>query len=163
MEKNIPIKQHYLDKFFSVLLVGLCVYLYFAIKEFSAYGAVFPRYISMVLSVLSAIYFVKSWIPPLQKESYKEAASSLIESHWSFLIIFPITIVYIFVLIGNVGFLVSSVFYTFIVILLIKKVRRELNLKLVINYLFFSLAFNVLVYYVFRHLLAIRLPTGIFI
>ena len=163
MERNIKIKQHYLDKFFSVLLVGLCVYMYFAIKEFSAYGAVFPRYINMILSVLAVVYFAKSWIFPLQKESYKEAVTSLIENHLSFLIVFPITVLYVFFLIGNVGFLVSSVIYTFIVIFLIKRARNELSQKLIFNYFLFSLVFNVLVYYVFRHLLAIRLPTGIFI
>lgn len=163
MEKSILIKQQYLDRFFSVLLLGLCVYLFLAIKEFSAYGAVFPRYISIILSVLSVIYFVKSWVPILQKKSYKEVTGSLIESHFSFLIVFPITILYVFVLIGNIGFLVSSVFYTFVVILAIKKVRNEFSLKTFFIYLLFSLTFNVLVYYVFRHLLGIRLPAGIFI
>lgn len=162
MEKRIRIKQQYLDRLFSILLLGSCAYMYFAIKDFSTHGAVFPRYISTILAVLSVIYFLKTWVPPLQKKFYKEAYIPLIENHFSFFVIFSATALYIFVFIRSLGFLFSSFFYTFLVILIIKNIRKEFNVKTFFVYLIFSLSFNVFVYYVFRKLLGIRLPTGIF-
>ncbi len=165
MDKSISISHRHVDRVLSLLLVLFCGYLFMAVRDFSPYGAVFPKYINMALSVLAVIYFLKSWIPMfLKKDDGRETGRYLfIDDYPSFLIAFPLTVIYIFVLLSGIGFLTSSIIYTISVIFLIKKFRGELDLRNFVVYLFFSLVFSALVYYIFRYLLSIRLPRGMFI
>ncbi len=163
MDKHIQIRMIYMDRLVSIILVLLCVYVYFAVQDFSKYSAVFPKYINTVFSFFVGIYFLKSWFMPFDKEKIEDTMSTLVDNKFSFFVIFPSTIVYIFIFIPYTGFLVSSFFYTLLVICTIKISRNEFNLKVFFNYMLFSLIFNITVYYIFRNLLNVRLPAGVFI
>lgn len=164
MDKSIQIRQQHADRLISLLLLALCAYLFSLIRDFSFYGSVFPHYINIVLSILSVVYFIKSWIIPLRKRSTEqEAPCRLVDDYPSFVIVFPLTLVYVFFLLNFLGFLTSSIVFSASMILAIKIIRKERNAQKLLLYFFFAGAFSFAVFYVFRYLLLIRLPTGMFI
>jgi len=163
VQKTFDVTQKNTDRLISLILLFFCVFLYREIQQYSPYGRVFPNAIILILAVFSVVYFFRSWITLFtSKVGPQEELYRMVEDYPSFLIAFPLTMIYVFYLLTFLGFFTSSFVFAAAVILSIKIVRNEYNWKVLLIYFIFSGLFSYVVYYVFRYMLRIRLPSGIF-
>lgn len=143
-----------LDKIFSVVLCMICAIVYYSASKFdmSYIGDTglgpdfFPKVISIILFVLGVLIFVSSG-----KDKKVEKNPNVKYT----LITIGIFAVYI-VLIGKIGYLVSTILFSFAIISLLKK--NSIVLKVI-----YSIVFPVGLYLLFTYAFKVSLPTGIFI
>lgn len=143
-----------LDKIFSVVLCMLCAIVYYSASKFdmSYIGDTglgpdfFPKVISVILFVLGVLIFISSG-----KDKTVEKNPNVKYT----LMTIGIFAVYI-VLIGKIGYLVSTILFSFAIISLLKK--DSIVLKVV-----YSIIFPVGLYLLFTYAFKVSLPTGIFI
>lgn len=143
-----------LDKIFSVVLCMLCAIVYYSASKFdmSYIGDTglgpdfFPKVISVILFVLGVLIFISSG-----KDKTVEKNPNVKYT----LMTIGIFAVYI-VLIGKIGYLVSTILFSFAIISLLKK--NSIILKVI-----YSIVFPVGLYLLFTYAFKVSLPTGIFI
>lgn len=143
-----------LDKIFSIILCLISAVVYYSASQFdmSYIGDTglgpdfFPKVVSVILIVLSILIFI------LNGKDKKTEKNPNIKYT---LITIGIFAVYI-VLIGKIGYLVSTILFSFAIISLLKK--DSIVLKVV-----YSIIFPVGLYLLFTYAFKVSLPTGIFI
>lgn len=143
-----------LDKIFSIILCLISAVVYYSASQFdmSYIGDTglgpdfFPKVISVILIVLSILIFISNG-----KDKKTEKNPNIKYT----LITIGIFAVYI-VLIGKIGYLVSTILFSFAIISLLKK--DSIVLKVV-----YSIIFPVGLYLLFTYAFKVSLPTGIFI
>lgn len=142
-----------IERIFSIALFIISILGYYMARGFesgfmvdSGLGAgFFPQLVCIVLGVLAIIMFLNSF---KEKEVYKFTK----DSKNTFLII-GACICYIAVM-DRIGYLVSTVLFSFCVI-------RILSKKITLVNLIFSILFPVGIYYLFSKVFSVSLPTGI--
>lgn len=143
-----------LDKIFSIILCMISAVVYYSASQFdmSYIGDTglgpdfFPKVVSVILIVLSILIFISNG-----KDKKTEKNPNIKYT----LITIGIFAVYI-VLIGKIGYLVSTILFSFAIISLLKK--DSIVLKVV-----YSIIFPVGLYLLFTYAFKVSLPTGIFI
>lgn len=143
-----------LDKIFSIILCLISAVVYYSASQFdmSYIGDTglgpdfFPKVVSVILIVLSILIFISNG-----KDKKTEKNPNIKYT----LITIGIFAVYI-VLIGKIGYLVSTILFSFAIISLLKK--DSIVLKVV-----YSIIFPVGLYLLFTYVFKVSLPTGIFI
>ncbi len=143
-----------LDKIFSIILCLISAVVYYSASQFdmSYIGDTglgpdfFPKVVSVILIVLSILIFISNG-----KDKKTEKNPNIKYT----LITIGIFAVYI-VLIGKIGYLVSTILFSFAIISLLKK--DSIVLKVV-----YSIIFPVGLYLLFTYAFKVSLPTGIFI
>ena len=157
--KTINIKQRLADKILSVVLLLLCGFILWEIREFSEYGAYFPLIVTLFLAIFSVVYLIQSWGASLVKTgSAGEEPQELIQDLSGFVVSFAGVLAYIFILFSLLGFVAGSSLFCVSVTLLIQIARAEARLKSVIISFASSGAFTFMMYYLFRHVFHIHLP-----
>lgn len=143
-----------LDKIFSVVLCMICAIVYYSASKFdmSYIGDTglgpdfFPKVISVVLFILGVLIFISSG------KDKKVEKNPNVKYTLTTIGIFAIYIV----LIGKIGYLVSTILFSFTIISLLKK--NSIVLKVI-----YSIVFPVGLYLLFTYAFKVSLPTGIFI
>lgn len=143
-----------LDKIFSIILCLISAVVYYSASQFdmSYIGDTglgpdfFQKVVSVILIVLSILIFISNG-----KDKKTEKNPNIKYT----LITIGIFAVYI-VLIGKIGYLVSTILFSFAIISLLKK--DSIVLKVV-----YSIIFPVGLYLLFTYAFKVSLPTGIFI
>ena len=143
-----------LDKIFSIILCLISAVVYYSASQFdmSYIGDTglgpdfFPKVVSVILIVLSILIFISNG-----KDKKTEKNPNIKYT----LITIGIFAVYI-VLIGKIGYLVSTILFSFAIVSLLKK--DSIVLKVV-----YSIIFPVGLYLLFTYAFKVSLPTGIFI
>lgn len=143
-----------LDKIFSVVLCMICAIVYYSASKFdmSYIGDTglgpdfFPKVISIILFVLGVLIFISSG-KDKKVEKNPNAKYTLVT--------IGVFAVYI-VLIGKIGYLVSTILFSFAIISLLKK--DSIVLKVI-----YSIVFPAGLYLLFTYAFKVSLPTGIFI
>jgi len=143
-----------LDKIFSIILCMISAVVYYSASQFdmSYIGDTglgpdfFPKVVSVILIVLSILIFISSG-KDKKTEKNPNVKYTLIT-----IVIFAVYIV----LIGKIGYLVSTILFSFAIISLLKK--DSIVLKVV-----YSIIFPVGLYLLFTYAFKVSLPTGIFI
>lgn len=142
-----------LDKIFSIILCIISATIYYSASNFdmSYIGDTglgpdfFPKIISIILIVLSILIFIS-------KDNKKREKNTNIKYTLMTILIFALYII----LIGKIGYLVSTIFFSFMIISLLKK--NSIILKVV-----YSIIFPVGLYLLFTYAFKVSLPTGVFI
>ncbi|WP_027127775.1 tripartite tricarboxylate transporter TctB family protein [Fusobacterium perfoetens] len=148
-----------LEKVFSILLCIISAVVYYSASNFdmsyigdSGLGPdFFPKVISVILFILSTLIFAFK-VMEEKKERNKEKAN---QSPKSTLLTIGFFAVYIF-LIGRLGYLTSTMLFSFAVISILKK--NSLMLKII-----YSVVFPVGLYLLFTYAFKVSLPVGILI
>lgn len=143
-----------LDKIFSIILCLISAVVYYSASQFdmSYIGDTglgpdfFPKVVSVILIVLSILIFISNG-KDKKTEKNPNVKYTLIT-----IVIFAVYIV----LIGKIGYLVSTILFSFAIISLLKK--DSIVLKVV-----YSIIFPVGLYLLFTYAFKVSLPTGIFI
>mgnify|MGYP000102449296 CR=1 FL=1 len=162
-EKQFGISEKVADKIISVLLIVFCIFVYWKISNYGRYGAIFPFMVNSGIILFSFLYFLNSWVPFFVKRR-KESKQCQLINHGPSLIISIIGLVlYVYFLMPILGFLASTILYTFGVVLVIRIERKTLDLKGTVTSLIFSGGFSYCIFYMFATVLNIHLPPGIFI
>lgn len=141
-----------LEKIFSIILCLVSIIIIYSANKFdmsyigdSGLGPdFFPKIIAIILIILSALLF-------FSKDKIKQQNHNI---KYTLIIIIAFAI-YVFV-IGKLGYLVSTILFSFIVISILKK--NSIILKIV-----YSLIFPIGLYLLFTYVFKVSLPTGIFI
>ncbi|MCF8038880.1 MAG: tripartite tricarboxylate transporter TctB family protein [Desulfohalobiaceae bacterium] len=162
--KTVSRQQQWADRLISLVL--LCAFIFYKITGFTSYGAIFPLMVTMFIAIFSLIYFLGSWIPLFRKKAdYRIIpGETLIPDVTSFCISLVGIAFYIYILVPFLGFFTSSIVYLFGTIVLIRYFRSDIiRIKSLLIPFAYSLVFSGVIYYIFRHLLHIHLPSGILI
>lgn len=141
-----------LEKIFSIILCVISGIVIYSANRFdmsyigdSGLGPdFFPKVIAVILIILSVLLF-------LSKDKTKQENHN-IKYTMMVIIIFAI---YIF-MIGKLGYLVSTILFSFTIISILKK--NSIILKII-----YSLIFPIGLYLLFTYIFKVSLPTGIFI
>lgn len=141
-----------LEKIFSIILCTMSGIVIYSASNFdmsyigdSGLGPdFFPKVIAVILIILSVLLF-------LSKDKTKQENRN-IKYTMMVIIIFAI---YIF-MIGKLGYLVSTILFSFTIISILKK--NSIILKII-----YSLIFPIGLYLLFTYIFKVSLPTGIFI
>ncbi|NME35511.1 MULTISPECIES: tripartite tricarboxylate transporter TctB family protein [Fusobacterium] len=148
-----------LEKIFSILLCIVSAIVYYSASNFdmsyigdSGLGPdFFPKVISIILFILSALIFIFKVI----EDKKGETKEKIEQSPKSTLLTIGVFAVYIF-LIGRLGYLTSTILFSFVVISILKK--NSLILKIV-----YSIIFPLGLYLLFTYAFKVSLPVGILI
>lgn len=143
-----------LDKIFSIILCLISAVVYYSASQFdmSYIGDTglgpdfFPKVVSVILIVLSILIFISSG------KNKKAEKNPNVKYTLTTIGTFAVYIV----LIGRIGYLVSTILFSFAIISLLKK--DSIVLKVV-----YSIVFPVGLYLLFTYAFKVSLPTGIFI
>lgn len=149
-----------LEKIFSVLLCSLSIIVYYSASNFdmrfigdSGLGPdFFPKVISVILFVLSGINLYFKILSEKKNTDNIEKKETDIKKTLIVILVFAIYIL----LIGKLGYLSSTILFSFIVISILK--QKAMILKIV-----YSIIFPVTLYLLFTHIFKVTLPVGILI
>lgn len=160
---EIRLSELFADKILSIALIIICILVYWKLQDYTRYGAIFPYMINSGVLIFSIFYFLNSWVPYFTIKRAPSEPCQLV-MHIPTLILGIIgLVVYVFFLMSFLGFLTSSIIYTFGVIVAVKLQRKTLTPKNTLVSLVFSVGFCYFIFYLFASVLNIHLPTGIFI
>lgn len=145
-----------LETIFSAFLCIVSAFIFYSSTQFnmafigdSGLGPdFFPKIISIILFILSAILFVGSIRNKDKKSIYNP------NMKYTFMVIFTFA-VYVF-LIDRIGYLISTIIFAFVVITILKSKSKILNI-------IFAIIFPVALYLLFTYAFKVSLPTGLFI
>jgi putative tricarboxylic transport membrane protein len=151
--RKIRDKRMNWDRLTSVILLVGCGVLWYQAVPYSNLASFFPRVAIVALAVFSAVLLVKSWIKPERKKLFPGIEKRYV----------GVTLGIIALWIGwmtSLGFYVSSILFFNLLVWLISRKKRSLR----------SIAFSFAVvvatvsffYLVFREILLVPLPQGIF-
>ncbi|MCI6151763.1 MAG: tripartite tricarboxylate transporter TctB family protein [Fusobacterium perfoetens] len=148
-----------LEKVFSILLCIISAVVYYSASNFdmsyigdSGLGPdFFPKVISVILFILSALIFIFK----VMEDKKGEAKENNGQNPKATLLTIGVFAVYIF-LIGKIGYLTSTILFSFVVISILKK--NSLVLKIV-----YSIIFPLGLYLLFTYAFKVSLPVGILI
>jgi hypothetical protein len=113
--------------------------------------------------LFSIFYFINSWIPFFVKRRKSAESCELIIHLPSMSIGIISLILYVYILMPNLGFLTSTFIYMLGLILGVRAQRKTLDGKGFFTSLLFSGIMSYAIYYTFAMILNIHLPTGILI
>lgn len=145
-----------LETIFSAFLCIVSAFIFYSSTQFNmafiGYSGLgpdfFPKIISIILFILSAILFVGSIRNKDKKSIYNP------NMKYTFMVIFAFA-VYVF-LIDRIGYLISTIIFAFVVITILKSKSKILNI-------IFAIIFPVALYLLFTYAFKVSLPTGLFI
>ena len=146
------------ELYFAIGAVVSSILIVWQSFTYSISSSLFPRFISLLLLILSFILLIKSWKFYLKKEQEKKSIGHSSVS-WAAIVKNPIFVLFILMFlyvygITYLGYFISTVLFIGVTMFLLGQGRR--NLLFVI---FIAILFTVLLFCVFSKLLNVPLPT----
>jgi hypothetical protein len=143
------------DRVFSALLCAVSIFIFYLSTQFevgfiidAGLGAdFFPKLISCILFILSAILFIKSFRGIQEPSPFNKNVKNVL--------IAIVAIIAYLVLMNIIGYLIASILF---LIVMFKFLKVHSNKLLII----YSILFATFIWYVFSNIFNINLPTGIF-
>jgi hypothetical protein len=143
------------DRISAIVILGICAYFWTESRTFTAFGRLFPQVIVIILGALSLSLLVLSFVKPHRRAIFKSDE----ELSYLSVILAVVLIAAWVVFIRILGFLVTSVlFFSLMVILFDRKKRSLLQILVKIGIVVIVVgAF----YLFFSRLLLVPFPRGI--
>ena len=141
------------DRLAAVFLLVVCGVLWFEAGPYSMFASFFPKIVIGVLALLSLVLLIRSSIKGEKKWLFKDVNKKYI--------IFVVVILAVWIgMISVLGFFLSSVVFFYLLVWLIGSNKKDLSA----NILSFVLVCGIvsLFYFIFKEILLVPLPEGIF-
>ena len=147
------------DVLASLALLGISVIFWIQSRNFTKYGALFPKTVTIILGFLSFLLLINSIVKILKNKS-KESKVEKIQDVKSIIISIILIVAWVF-FINILGFLTSSIIFFIIMYSLLVKKGIKLK-KVVINII--TIILSIVVFFLFfSKVLQVPFPTGILI
>jgi len=144
------------DRISALIVLGICVLFFTEARDFSPYGALFPRVIIIILAVLAVMLLIASYVRPVAGKVFDR--NEITVKYLTVLASLFLMIAWI-AFINFLGFLTSSIlFFSLISIILDRKHKRPLQILQKVGLIAVAVAG---VFFFFSRLLYVPFPRGL--
>jgi hypothetical protein len=115
------------DRVSAIIILGICAYFWVESRNFTRFGYLFPQVIVIILGLLSLALLVVSFVKPVERVLFKKEEGI---SYLPVVLSVVLMIAWVF-FIKLLGFLVTSVVFVSLMLILFDRRKRSLGYYLV--------------------------------